>query len=183
MPSYFMLFEEQQTRDKVGEVLSNFWVVMKRRAVWQVMLYTMISSITFNVFIAAKQNANYVWLELSTAQNQIINIVEAFMFMVGLSMVRQWGLNYSWRKLIWIGSVRRIVLFLFESSTQIKIMFDSRTISIIPLDSCDRIQSSLPSYRVRRGQKSLVLRLYGCKRYLHVHPELHGVRFCYCRSQ
>lgn len=78
---------------------------MKRRAVYQVMLYTMVSSITFNVFIAAKQNANYVWLELSTVQNQVLNIVESLLFALGLALVRQYGLNFSWRKMIWIGSV------------------------------------------------------------------------------
>lgn len=43
MPTYFMLFEEKKTREKVKEVLGNFWIVMKRRAVWQVMLYSMVS--------------------------------------------------------------------------------------------------------------------------------------------
>jgi len=45
-----------------------------------------VSSITFNVFIAAKTNANYVWLNLSTAQNQILNIMESIIFMVGLTL-------------------------------------------------------------------------------------------------
>ena len=68
-----------------------------------------ISSVTFNVFIASKQNANYVWLELSTIQNQIINIIEAIIFAVGLSLIRSYGLNYSWRKMIWLGSVSSTV--------------------------------------------------------------------------
>ena len=57
------------------------------------------------MYIAAKQNANFVWLNLSTAQNQILNIMEAVIFMVGLGLVRQFGLNFSWRKMIWMGSV------------------------------------------------------------------------------
>jgi len=105
MPTYFMLYEEKKVRNTVKEVLNNFWIVMKRRAVWQVMLYTMISSITFNVFIAAKQNANFIWLGLSTAQNQVINIVEAILFTAGLTIIRQYGLNFSWRKMMWIGTV------------------------------------------------------------------------------
>ena len=42
MPTYFLLFEERKAKDKVTEVLGNFWTVMQRRAVWQVMLYTMV---------------------------------------------------------------------------------------------------------------------------------------------
>jgi hypothetical protein len=87
MPSYVILKEDKITaamRKTVMQVGREFWVVMQRRAVWQVMLYTMISSITFNVYIASKSNANFVWLGLSTAQNQILNIMEAIIFAVGL---------------------------------------------------------------------------------------------------
>jgi hypothetical protein len=31
--------------------------------------------------------------------------MEAIIFTIGLSLVRQYGLNFSWRKMIWIGSV------------------------------------------------------------------------------
>ena len=48
-----------------------------------------ISSITFNVFIAAKQNANFVWLDLSTAQNQILNIMESLIFAAGLALGKE----------------------------------------------------------------------------------------------
>lgn len=43
MPTYFTLVEENKAREKVSQVLTNFWTVMQRRAVWQVMLYTMVS--------------------------------------------------------------------------------------------------------------------------------------------
>lgn len=105
MPAYFFLYEDKKQKEKVGKVMSDFWHVMKQRAVWQVMLYTMISSITFNVFIAAKSNANFVWLGLTTIQNTVINIIESLFFFAGLALIRQYGLGWSWRKMIWAGSV------------------------------------------------------------------------------
>lgn len=54
IPAYFLLYEEKRAAEKVTAVLGAFWKVMKRKAVWMLVLYTMISSITFNVFIAAK---------------------------------------------------------------------------------------------------------------------------------
>lgn len=54
IPAYFLLYEEKRAAEKVTAVLGAFWQVMKRKAVWMLVLYTMISSITFNVFIAAK---------------------------------------------------------------------------------------------------------------------------------
>jgi hypothetical protein len=75
IPSYFMLKEEKKIKENISKVMSDFWVVIQRKAVWKVMLYTMISSITFDVYIASKSNANYVWLGLTTVQNQILSIV------------------------------------------------------------------------------------------------------------
>jgi len=43
MPTYFMLHEEPKQPEKVKDVMSGFWVVIQKRAVWQVMLYTMVS--------------------------------------------------------------------------------------------------------------------------------------------
>lgn len=54
IPAYFLLYEEKRAAEKVTAVLGAFWKVMKKKAVWMLVLYTMISSITFNVFIAAK---------------------------------------------------------------------------------------------------------------------------------
>jgi len=105
IPSYFMLKEEKKERIQVTKVLSDFWYTAQRRAVWQVMLYTMISSITFNVFIAAKTPANYVWVGLSTLQHQVLSIVESFIFAAGLSLIRKYCLGFSWRKMMWIGSI------------------------------------------------------------------------------
>ena len=53
---------------------------------------------------AAKTPANFVWLGLSTLQNQILNIIESLIFFVGLGLIRRYALGYSWRKMIWVGS-------------------------------------------------------------------------------
>ena len=120
VPSYFMLKEDKKERQPVSKVAADFWKTMKQRAVWQVMLYSMISSITFNIFIAAKTPANYVWLGLSTMQNQILNICESLIFFVGLSLIRRYALNFSWRKMIWIGSL----LVAFFNLLYLLIVFD-----------------------------------------------------------
>jgi hypothetical protein len=105
IPSYFLLKEERKDRIKVSKVLNDFWQTAQRRAVWQVMLYTMISSITFNIFIAAKTPANFVWLGLTNLQNQILNIMESLIFAFGLSLIRRYCLGFSWRKMMWVGKV------------------------------------------------------------------------------
>lgn len=105
IPAYFLLYEEKRAAEKITAVLGAFWKVMKTKAVWMLVLYTMISSITFNVFIAAKNNANFVWLGLSNAQNQMQAILENFVFLAGLGLIRRYGLNWSWRKMVWAGSL------------------------------------------------------------------------------
>jgi hypothetical protein len=95
-------------------------------------MITIVALYRYSLSHSAKTNANYVWLNLSTAQNQILNIMESIIFMIGLTLgkkaatkchskeeilifnrsltvfsgiVRQYGLNFSWRKMIWLGSV------------------------------------------------------------------------------
>jgi len=106
IPFYAILFEEKgDDRGGFSKVLKEFWVCLKKRAVWQVMLYSMVSSLTFDVFVAAKVPANFVWLGLSNFHSQVLNILGSIFFALGLSVIRKYALNFSWRKMIWIGSL------------------------------------------------------------------------------
>ena len=105
LPFYIMLKEEKTPRENIQGLLSSFWITMQRRAIWQIMLYSIVSNITFNVYNPAKIQANHVWLHLTTVQNQILNIMECLIFFIGLGLIRTYALNFSWRKLIWIGSI------------------------------------------------------------------------------
>merc|ERR1719273_1506001 len=65
----------------------------------------MISNLTFGVYNAAKYSANFVWLDLTTTQNQIMLILENFVFVIGLILIKKYALTMSWRKLVLIGTV------------------------------------------------------------------------------
>jgi len=93
IPLYLRLKEAKVKAEPRIEFLSKFWSQLKRRAAWQVILYGMISHITFGVMNAAKMPANYVWLDLHTFQHQIMVIFEKFVFFVGLNLVRKYALN------------------------------------------------------------------------------------------
>ena len=105
IPSYLVLKEEPKAAKQFCVVMKDFWTATKKRGVWQIMLYTMISQITLNVFIAPKTPANYAWLGLTNIQNQIRSIMESFIFALGLFVVRKYALDFSWRKMIWLGVV------------------------------------------------------------------------------
>lgn len=62
LPAYFLLYEEKRAPEKAKVVLSTFWKALKKKAVWMLVLYTMVSSITFNVYVAAKN-----WLDFTNA--------------------------------------------------------------------------------------------------------------------
>lgn len=120
LPAYFLLYEEKREPEKARLVLDAFWRTLKKKAVWMLVLYTMVSSITFNVYIAAKNNANFVWLGFSNIQNQIQAILENVVFLAGLGLIRQHGLNWSWRKMIWAGTL----LVTFFNLLYLLIVFD-----------------------------------------------------------
>ena len=104
IPAYFLLYEDKREPEKASEVLGMFWKVLKKKAVWMLILYSMVSSITFNVYVASKNNANFVWLDFTNAHNQIQAIMENIVFLAGLSAIRRYGLDWSWRKMIWAGT-------------------------------------------------------------------------------
>jgi len=104
LPFFLLLNDEKAPPAHFKSFMSNFWRLLQRRASWQIILYIMISNITFGVSNPAKVPANYVWLGLTTTQYQIMVIMEKLIFFVGLSLVRKYALNMSWRKLLWIGS-------------------------------------------------------------------------------
>jgi hypothetical protein len=104
IPLYLRLKEDKVEATAKVEFINNFWSQLQRRAAWQVILYGMISHITFGVMNAAKMPANYVWLGLHTFQHQIMVIFEKLVFFIGLNLVRKYALNISWRKLVLVGS-------------------------------------------------------------------------------
>mmetsp|Transcript_2587 Transcript_2587/g.3934 ORF Transcript_2587/g.3934 Transcript_2587/m.3934 type:complete len:687 (-) Transcript_2587:17-2077(-) len=120
LPLYLRLKEDKVQAEPRLEFLAKFWSQLKRKAAWQVILYGMISHITFGVSNAAKMPANYVWLDLHTFQYQIMVIFEKFFFFVGLNLVRKYALNVSWRKLVLAGSS----LVLVFNSLYFIIIFD-----------------------------------------------------------
>ena len=104
IPLYLRLKEEKANAMPKGEFLEKFWSQIKRRCCWQVILYAMISHITFGIMNAAKMPANFVWLDLHTFQQQIMVIFEKIVFFVGLNLIRKYALNVSWRKSVLVGS-------------------------------------------------------------------------------
>ena len=104
IPLYFRLKEKKVDATPKREFLGKFWSQIKRRCCWQVILYGMISHITFGVMNAAKMPANFVWLDLHTFQQQIMVIFEKIVFFVGLNLIRRYALNVSWRKSVLVGS-------------------------------------------------------------------------------
>ena len=91
IPTYFLLNEEKREPEKAKQVLVMFWNAMKKKAVWMLVLYKLISTITYDVYVAAKSNANFVWLDFTNVQNELQSIFEKFFYMAGLMTIRRYG--------------------------------------------------------------------------------------------
>jgi len=105
LPFYLILREEETPTEKFYNFMLLFWQQIKKHEVWQCLLYAMISNLTFGVYNAAKDSANFVWLDLTTTQNQIMLVLENLVFIVGLMLIKKYALTMSWRKLVWIGTI------------------------------------------------------------------------------
>ena len=100
MPLYARLKEGKVEAQPKLSFLSQFWSQIQRRAVYQIILYGMISHITSGVHNAAKSNANFEWLGLSTFQAQIMRMFETVAVFISLNLIRRYLLNYSWRMMV-----------------------------------------------------------------------------------
>mmetsp|Transcript_14998 Transcript_14998/g.32331 ORF Transcript_14998/g.32331 Transcript_14998/m.32331 type:complete len:420 (+) Transcript_14998:796-2055(+) len=109
----FRLKEDKVEALPRRDFLLQFWSQLKRKAAWQTILYGIISHTLFGVHNAAKPNANFAWLELSTFQQQVMQISEKMALFFGLQFVRRYALNFSWRKMVILGSC---VVLVFNAS-------------------------------------------------------------------
>lgn len=90
IPTYFLLNEEKREPEKAKQVLVMFWNALKKKAVWMLVLYKLVSTITYDVYVAAKSNANFVWLDFTNVQNELQSIFEKFIFLAGLMTIRRY---------------------------------------------------------------------------------------------
>ena len=120
LPLFATINEDKVPYEFVGRFLRAFWKQVQRRATWQILLYSMVSNITFGVENAAKLSANFVWLNLRTSQFQIMVLFEKLLFFFGLIFIRRYALNTSWRVMILCGSL----MILFFNSLYYLIVFD-----------------------------------------------------------
>jgi len=95
--------EPAEARDNnfktLSTTLNKMWVASQNKAVWRLMLFTMVSNALFSIYNPAQYNANYVWLDLTTFQNQIVWLMENIVFIGGLGLIKRYFINTSWRKL------------------------------------------------------------------------------------
>jgi hypothetical protein len=103
LPIYFFFLKEDKKKkppQKISEITSQMADSCKKRAVWQLLLYSLVMNTLFGVSNAAQTNANFVWLELTTTQNQIISIMDNFILAGVLYLIRKYFLHSSWRRIM-----------------------------------------------------------------------------------
>jgi len=103
VPIYFLFLKEdkkQSPPQKASKIASDMTHSCERRAVWQLILYSLVMNTLFSVTNAAITNANFVWLHLTTFQNTILRIMDNFILAGALHVMRKRYLHYSWRKIM-----------------------------------------------------------------------------------
>lgn len=105
IPTYFLLFEEKSVRESFTAKMTSFWYVLKKRAVWQVILYTIVSNTLFAISNPAIDNTNNLWLGLQPFQKQLMTIFEDVFFFIALNLIRSYCLHINWRSMIVAGTL------------------------------------------------------------------------------
>ena len=103
VPIYFLFLKEDKKQappQKATKIVSDMTHSCERRAVWQLILYSLVMNTLFSVTNAAQTNANFAWLDLTTLQNTVISIMDNFILAAALHVTRKRYLHYSWRKIM-----------------------------------------------------------------------------------
>lgn len=100
--------------------MRTFWTILQKKAVWQIVLYTIVSNIFFGVSNNAQQNTLSAWLGFKPIQDAVLSVMESAILFLGMYLIRTYFLNASWRLLIIGGTL----LQLFFQALYLLIVFD-----------------------------------------------------------
>ncbi|EQC27915.1 hypothetical protein SDRG_14336 [Saprolegnia diclina VS20] len=94
---YFFVKDEKRVRVPLGIYFDQFWTLIQKRAVWQVLLFNFL----FGLFTAIGSTAgDYValfWAEVDNVNAQIIGVVSQLLFAGVLTLTGTYGTHWNWR--------------------------------------------------------------------------------------
>lgn len=108
--THFLLKEEKTERVVFSEQLSKVWDMLQQRAIWQIMAFKFFSGLFRYWTIPADRKVGEIYAKLEPLNDTIFGIIGNLMMAMTLYVVKQYGLNWDWRRTIAITTVITIVL-------------------------------------------------------------------------
>jgi len=98
LPSSFYLCKERGTGKRLKDLMAQIWQLCQQRKVWRLMFLLFAQNMLCLIKNSSITNANYVWMDVTTAQMQIMNCINTGLTLVTMIAIKEYGRKISWRK-------------------------------------------------------------------------------------
>eukprot|EP01135_Chromosphaera_perkinsii_P001449 Nk52_evm7s171 gene=Nk52_evmTU7s171 len=102
--------ESEKSNLSLKHHLKAVYQTLMRRPVYQLIAYTMSSTILMAIMNNSTDNTNNIWLDLSNMQNNFRKIFGKIVFIFGIWIIRTFCLQTSWR-LLMVATTALVVIF------------------------------------------------------------------------
>ncbi|KAJ8554612.1 hypothetical protein ON010_g9872 [Phytophthora cinnamomi] len=98
--TWYLVKEERKPRIEFRHYMSEFWTLLQKRAVYQVVFYQFFQNVFSSISYTASSPVKSYMVGVTPINNTISEIFANVLFMAGIMVTSKWGLNWSWRKMI-----------------------------------------------------------------------------------
>ncbi|RHY02980.1 hypothetical protein DYB36_008011 [Aphanomyces astaci] len=99
--TYWGVHDTKREPQPLRPYLLQFWKLVQKRAVWQVMLYSFLSSLLgSNLTTTAAPYVKYHWAKVESINNAVIGVLGHLILAVVLAATGRYGTQWNWRVVI-----------------------------------------------------------------------------------
>jgi len=98
--SWIYIPDEPAQGQNIRTYVRECWELLKSKAMFYVVVYNLGHSVVGGISTTASGNVSLVWAGVKNLQAQLFSVLGMTIFAAGLTIVKKYMLNYSWRKVI-----------------------------------------------------------------------------------
>ncbi|KDO20390.1 hypothetical protein SPRG_13772 [Saprolegnia parasitica CBS 223.65] len=118
---FFFVKDEKRARIPLGTYFGQFWTLVQKRAVWQVLLFNFLFGLFQSITSTAGDYIAYYWAEVENLNQQIVGVVSQFLFAAVLTLTGTYGTHWNWRFVL---VITILVTYAIDSVCQFCTIYD-----------------------------------------------------------
>ncbi|EQC27910.1 hypothetical protein SDRG_14331 [Saprolegnia diclina VS20] len=113
--------DEKRVRIPLGTYFDQFWTLVQKRAVWQVLLFNFLFGLFQSITSTAGDYIALYWAGVENLNQQIVGVVSQFLFAGVLTLTGTYGTHWNWRFVL---VITILVTYAIDAVCQFCTIFD-----------------------------------------------------------